>query len=256
MKVTIITVVLNSQAYIEDCILSVLGQTYKDLEYIIVDGGSTDGTFNVISKYSARIFKCISEPDQGIYDAMNKGIRLATGDIIGILNSDDYYVNRNVIATVVNEFITKGVDSIFADLVYVNPRNPDRITRYYKSSNFHPGKFSWGWMPAHPTFFVRRIYYEKYGLFKVDYKIAADFELLLRFLGKHRISYSYIPKILIKMRTGGKSTRNLMSNWQLNREILKACRENGIRTNMLKVVSKYFLKSFELISKPKEPLKG
>ncbi|MEE4292247.1 MAG: glycosyltransferase family 2 protein [Cycloclasticus sp.] len=247
MKISIITVVRNNAETIKDAIESVLNQTYKDIEYIIIDGKSTDGTVEIIKTYGDKISKFISEPDEGIYDAMNKGVLAATGDIVGILNADDFYIDENVLSSVVEVFKKEDVDSVFADLVYVHPDNLEKVVRYYSSKQFHPGKFTYGWMPAHPTFFVKRDIYEKYGLFKIDYKIAADFELLVRFLYKYKISYCYMHKVLIKMRTGGVSTKNLKSNWVLNKEIVRACYENNIRTNMFKISLKYFKKLFELI---------
>ena len=255
MKISIVTVVHNNKETIQDAMNSVLSQNYDDIEYIIIDGASTDGTVEVIKKavkrYPERNIKFISEKDDGIYDAMNKGIRLATGDITGILNSDDLYINNDVISTVVNEFMTKNVDSVFADLVYVRTDDLDKIVRYYSSANFHPKKMAYGWMPAHPTFFVKKKMYEQYGLYKTDYMIAADYELIARFLVKNKISYSYIPEVLVKMGTGGASTRNLKSNWILNKEILRACAENGIKTNIVKVLSKYPTKILQIIKKPK-----
>jgi len=254
LKISIITVVLNNKETILDAMNSVLSQEYDDIEYIIVDGASIDGTVGAVKeavkRYPERSIKFISEKDNGIYDAMNKGIRLATGDIIGILNSDDFYVNNDVISTVANEFMAKDVDSVIADLVYVKRDKPDEVVRYYRSSNFHPKKFAYGWMPAHPTFFVKRVCYERYGLFKTDYKIAADYELLVRFLSKHNVSFSYIPRVIIKMRAGGVSTKNIKSNWILNNEIIRACRENGVETNIFKVYSKYFVKGFQLLNRP------
>jgi len=250
MVISIITVSYNSSATIEDTILSVAAQSYPDIEHIIIDGASTDGTVTLIKKHADKIAKFISEPDNGIYDAMNKGISFASGDIVGILNADDVYYDNGCLSTVINEFKKKNVDSVFADLVYVHPNNIDKVVRYYSSARFFPSKFSRGWMPAHPTFFVKRECYEQYGNFKTDYKIAADYELLVRFLATHNITYSYIPKVLIKMRTGGTSTKNLKSNWILNKEIVRACAENSIKTNLLKVHSKYFTKSLQLIRKP------
>lgn len=250
MKISIITVALNARHTISDCIESVLSQSYLDLEYIIVDGGSEDGTADIIQRYQTRLASFISERDAGMYDAMNKGIRLATGEIIGILNADDIYENERIIASVMEEFKTKKVDSIFGDVVYVDPRHPGKIVRYYRSANFHINQFAYGWMPAHPSFFVKRAIYEKCGLFKTDYQIAADYELLTRFLYTNGISYSYIPEVLVRMRTGGISTRSMVSNWILNKEIVRACQENGIKTNMLKVLSKYPRKIFQLIRKP------
>ncbi len=251
MKISIITVSYNSDSTIRDTIDSILSQDYKVIEYIIIDGASTDGTVDIIRSYKDRISKFISEKDNGIYDAMNKGIRLAAGDVVGILNSDDVYLDDKVITTVVKQFKTKKVDSVFADLVYVNGDNLQKVVRYYSSADFEPGRFAYGWMPAHPTFFARREVYEKYGLFKTDYKIASDYEMLVRLLARHKISYNYIPKTLVKMRTGGLSTRNLKSNWILNKEIVRACAENGISTNLLKVISKYPKKIFQLIDRPR-----
>lgn len=239
MKVSIVTVVWNNELTIKDAIESVLSQTYKNIEYIVVDGASTDGTVEVIKSYGDKITKFISEPDNGLYDAMNKGIHLATGDIVGILNSDDFYIDELVIEKIVKEFEEKGVDSVYADLVFVKPDNLDKTVRYYDSSHFTPTKFAYGWMPAHPTFFVKRWVYEKYGVFKIDYKIAADYELLTRFIAKYKISYSYIKKSIVKMRVGGASTSGIKSNYILNKEIIRACRENDIDTNWVKVLSKY-----------------
>lgn len=250
MKVTIITVVLNGQNTIEDCIQSVLSQSHPDLEYIIIDGGSIDSTLEKIHTYGDQITKFISEPDMGIYDAMNKGIRLASGEIVGILNSDDVYCDSNVISQIVNEFAKVDVESVFADLVYVDRGDLEKVKRYYRSASFHVNKFAYGWMPAHPTFFVKRTIYEKYGLFNTDYKIAADYELLVRFLYKNKVSYNYIPKVLVRMRTGGVSTKNIKSNWILNREIVRACKENGIKSSMIKVLFKYPRKILELIHRP------
>ena len=249
MKVSIITVVYNNHSTIDHAIKSVLIQDHPNIEYIMVDGKSTDGTVEKIYEHKQFITHFISESDKGIYDAMNKGLKLATGDIIGILNSDDFYTDTTIISQVVQEFQTKQVDLVFGDIVFVKPDNLDKITRYYSSANFHPKKFAWGWMPAHPSCFLRREIYEKYGYFETDYKIAADYEILTRFMAKYNISYSYIPKVLVKMRMGGVSSANLKSNWILNKEIVRACRENGIETNMPKVLLKYFTKIFQLVSK-------
>ncbi|NDJ18720.1 glycosyltransferase family 2 protein [Myxacorys almedinensis] len=250
MKISIITVVFNGESTIRDTIHSVLSQDYPDIEHIIIDGASTDGTLNIIKMYSDRLAKVISEPDSGIYDAMNKGLRLASGDVIGILNSDDFYADTTVISSVVKHFEQTQAESVFGDLVYVTSSDRNKVIRYYSSAKFNPDQFAYGWMPAHPTFFVKRWAYERYGLFKTDYKIAADYELLTRFLAKHRLSYSYLPKIMVKMRAGGVSTTNLKSNWILNREIIRGCAENNIQTNMPKVLSKYFTKVFQLVARP------
>lgn len=249
MKISIITAVYNNKETIRDAIDSILSQTYKNIEYIIIDGASSDGTIEIIKSYGDKITKFVSESDNGIYDAMNKGIALATGDVVGILNSDDFYIDEHVIQKVVNIFQEKKVDSIFADLVFVKPDNLEKTIRYYDSSKFKPSKFAYGWMPAHPTFFVKRNIYEKYGLFKTDYKIAADYELLVRFLEKYKISYYYLQLPIIKMRIGGVSTSGIKSNYILNKEIIRACKENDIHTNWIKVLSKYPSKIMGLLVK-------
>jgi glycosyltransferase involved in cell wall biosynthesis len=203
MKVSIITVALNSAEYIEDCIKSVVSQDYKDIEYIVIDGASTDGTIDVIRKYEKYVSLLISEPDHGIYDAMNKGIKIATGEIIGILNSDDMYADETVIRSVANCLSEDGIGTCYGDLVYVDRNNTDKLVRYWKSGDFNKKKFKRGWMPPHPTFFVRRGIYEQYGVFNLELGSAADYELMLRFLLRHMIKTKYLPEVLIKMRTGG-----------------------------------------------------
>jgi len=249
LKISIITVVYNNKETIKDAIDSVLGQKYKNIEYIIVDGASTDGTIEVIQSYGDKVSKFISEKDTGIYDAMNKGISLASGDIIGILNSDDFYVDEYVLEKIVKEFESKNVDSVYADLVYVNPQDLNKVVRYYNSSYFTPEKFAYGWMPAHPTFFVKKEVYEKFGVFKTDYKIAADCELLTRFLARNKITYSYIKTPIVKMRIGGASTNGIKSNYILNKEIIRACKENNIYTNWIMVLSKLPQKVLGLLKK-------
>jgi glycosyltransferase involved in cell wall biosynthesis len=249
LKISIITVVWNNAITIKDAIDSVLGQTYENIEYIVVDGASTDGTVEIVQSYGDKINKFVSEPDRGLYDAMNKGLALATGDIVGILNSDDFYMDNQVIEKIAKEFQSKNVDSVFADLVFVKPENLDKAVRYYDSSYFTPEKFAYGWMPAHPTFFVKRCVYENFGVFKTDYKIAADYELLTRFLAKNKINYSYIKEPIVKMRIGGASTSGIKSNYILNKEIIRACKENDIYTNWAMVLSKYPKKILGLFKK-------
>lgn len=238
MKISIITVVRNNEKTIRYAIDSVLEQSYKNIEYIVVDGASTDATVNIVQSYGNKITKFMSEKDKGLYDAMNKGLALATGDVIGILNSDDFYMNKYVIEKVVKEFATKNIDSMFADLVYVKPGNMEKIVRYYDSSICLPDKFQYALYPAHPTFFVKRWVYEKYGVFKTDYKIGADFDLMARFLYTQKISYSYLQEPLIKMRVGGAST-SLSSIWINTMEQLRVCRENNIKSNIFKIFMKY-----------------
>ncbi|HEV8512985.1 MAG TPA: glycosyltransferase family 2 protein [Cyclobacteriaceae bacterium] len=248
MKISLLTVCYNSAGTVADSIKSVRSQDYKSIEYIIVDGNSTDGTKEVIKANGDLIDKWISEPDKGIYDAMNKAIKMATGEIVGILNSDDFYSAPNIITQVVAAFEDSTIDAVFGDLVFVDPDNLKKVVRKYSSAKWSPEKFARGFMPAHPTFFVRRKYYEQIGLFKTDYKIAADYELLIRFLYVHKLKYKYLPINMVTMRKGGVSSSGIMSNIILNDEIIRGCRENGIRTNVFKVYPKYFIKLFELFN--------
>lgn len=249
--VSIVTAVLNGEAHLARSIESVRDQNYPHVEHVIVDGGSLDGTLEIVQRYENALARQISEPDEGIYDAMNKGIRMARGEIVGLLNADDFYPHPEVISEVVQTFKRTGVDAVFADLIIVDRDNPERIVRYYDSSGFHPSCFAQGWMPPHPTFFVLRKHYESLGLYRTDYNIAADYELLTRFLARHKLSYARIPKVLVHMRTGGVSSRNIKSNWILNREIVRACRENGIQTNMLRLLCKYPRKFLEYFRRPR-----
>ena len=237
-QISIITVVWNNKETIQDAVNSVLNQTYKNIEYIIIDGASTDGTIEIIQSYGDKISKFISEPDGGLYDAMNKGIELSNGDIVGMLNSDDFYIDEFVIENVIKEFEAKDVDSVYADLVYVNPGNLDKVVRFYDSSYFSPENFAYGWMPAHPTFFVKKEIYERYGVFRTDLKIGADFDILVRFLYIYNISFSYMREVLVKMRTGGVST-SFNSIWINNIEQLRVCRDHNIDTNIFKIFLKY-----------------
>ncbi|WP_019867375.1 glycosyltransferase family 2 protein [Methylovulum miyakonense] len=228
MKISIITSVFNNQETIADAIASVLSQTYPDIEYIIIDGGSTDGTVGVVKPYQDRLATFISEPDKGIYDGLNKGIKLATGDIIGFLHSDDLYEDNQAIEKVAQAFMDYGVDSVYGDLTYIDKNDPTRIIRYWQSGGFSLNKLRHGWMPPHPTFFVKRDVYERYGLFDTRFKIAADYDLILRFLGKQQISTHYIPSILIKMRVGGASNKNWKNILRKSTEDLQAMKNNGI----------------------------
>ncbi len=244
MKVSILTVSYNSQKTIEDTIKSVLQQDYPNIEYIIVDGNSSDSTMDTIAKHSSGISKVISEPDKGIYDAMNKGVNLATGDLIGILNSDDFYASDNVISQVVELISKEGTDSLYADLVYVDAENTEKVTRKWVSGKYKHGKFKWGWMPPHPTFFVKKSVYEKFGTFNTELKSAADYEFMLRVLHKEKTSVSYLPKLTVRMRAGGVSNASFKHRIRANKEDRKAWELNGIQpyffTLFLKPIRKIF----------------
>ncbi len=246
MRISIITVTYNSASTLKDTIESVLRQDYPHVEHILIDGNSSDDTVKIIESYS-HITNWISEKDKGLYDAINKGIQRATGDIIGILNSDDFFPNEKVLSTIAEQFKDQEIDAAIGDIAFVMPDKLDRIVRHYSSANFHPKKFAAGYMPAHPSFYVRKKFYDTYGGYKLDYKIAADYELLIRFMHTKGIRFRYIPEILVYMRTGGVSNQSPMSRYVLNKEIVRACTENGIKTNMARLSMKYFNKIFEYI---------
>ncbi|GGF31778.1 glycosyltransferase family 2 protein [Echinicola rosea] len=247
MKVSLVTACYNSADTLQDTIDSICRQLYDDIEYIVVDGGSTDGTLEIIQRNANCIDYWISEPDNGLYDAMNKGIRAATGDVVGIINSDDFYHRDDAISRVVDCFERTGKDCVYADVRFVSPENLEKTVRYYSSKRFHHGLFKKGLMPAHPTFFTYKKYFDELGYYRTDYRIAADFELLLRYLYKYGLTYAYMPVDLIKMRTGGVSTQYLKNNWTINRENLKACRDHGLYTNYFHLYSRYFNKVFEFV---------
>ena len=250
MKISLITVTFNSDLTLRDTIQSILNQTFSDIEYIIIDGLSKDNTVDIIRKYEPQFqgrLKWISERDNGLYDAMNKGIRMSTGDIVGIINSDDFYHRRDIISRVAEAFKNEETQAVYGDVRFVNPDNLNRTVRYYSSRNFSPNRFRYGFMPAHPTFFTYRRYFEEFGFYKIDYHIAADYELLIRFLYTHRLKAKYLSLDFMKMRTGGASTASIKSNILLNKEIVRACSENGIWTCMPLLFLKYFIKVFEFI---------
>lgn len=233
MKISIVTATYNSASTIAGCITSVQNQTYPDIEHIIIDGSSTDNSLELVRNTPNRITKIISEPDKGIYDAMNKGIKLATGDIIGILNSDDFYCDNFVLEKVESAFRMTGVDCVHADLYYVKQNDTNQIVRHWKTCDFIPGAFQRGWHPAHPTFFVRREVFEKYGLFNLGFKLAADFELMLRFLERYKITSAYLPEPIVRMRLGGATSKNLRNVIRQNIECYKAFGANGIKVSPL-----------------------
>jgi glycosyltransferase involved in cell wall biosynthesis len=249
LKVSIITVSYNSIKTIENAINSVLSQSYSNIEYIVIDGNSSDGTKELVASYGARITKFISAPDNSMYDAINKGINIATGDIVGLLHSDDFFYNNQVVEKIARAFEEIETDAVIGDIQFVDPVDTSKIVRYFSSKKFNLAKFRFGYMPPHPSFYVRRELYEKLGYYKTDYKIAADFELVLRFLLIRGIRYKYLEMPFVSMRRGGISNESIGSNITLNKEIARACRENGIYTNYLLIYSKYITKIFEFFGK-------
>lgn len=247
MKVSLVTVAYNAALTIADTLLSVAAQSYADIEHIVVDGGSNDGTQGVVDRHASHIARFVSEPDRGIYDAMNKGVHLASGEVIGFLNADDVYAHEHVIANVARHMHLEGLDALFGDVAFFHAESPERPVRRYRSARFTPDRIAWGWMPAHPALFVRRKVFEQFGSFRTDYKIAGDFEFVARTFQNNNLRYRYLPQVLVHMRTGGVSTGGWRNTLLLNREVLRACRENGIRTNALMVLSKYPFKLLEFL---------
>lgn len=230
-KISIITSCYNSADTIIDTLNSLATQNFKNFEHIIIDGGSTDRTLDILKEWKKFPLKIFSEKDDGIYDAMNKGLRIASGDIIGILNSDDFYENSNVLSKVVATMQTYNVDCVYSDLLYVDKFDTNKIVRSWQSCAYETGMFESGWQPPHPTFFVRRTVYEKYGFFDLNFDISADFELMLRFLHKYKISSIYIPAVQVKMRYGGESNKNIRNIIKANLNSLNALEKNGIKLN-------------------------
>jgi glycosyltransferase len=247
-SISIITATFNAETTLCDCIQSVSEQSV-DVEHIIIDGASTDGTLKTVEHYSNSLAKVVSEPDEGIYDAMNKGLKLATGDVIGILNADDFYASSDVLKKVANAFSEPDVDACYGDLVYVDSKDTNKVTRYWHSGNFNLRKFYLGWMPPHPTFFVRRSVYEKQGLFNLNLGSAADYEIMLRFLLKQQLKAVYIPEVLVRMRTGGESNVSLSNRLKANRNDRKAWDVNGLRPYPWTILFKPLRKIGQLIFK-------
>ena len=249
MKISIITVSYNSVATIEQTILSVIEQTYSHIEYIVVDAKSDDGTLEIIEKYKEKISKFISEKDNGLYDALNKGIEMASGEVIGILHSDDFYLNNQVIKKYAELFIKEKCDAVYSDLYYVDKINTDQIVRKWKSGIYSEKSFINGWMPPHPTFFVKKQTYKQFGKFNLDFKSAADYELMLRFIEKNKIKLTYLPEYTIKMRVGGKSNVSLQNRIKANREDRRAWKVNGLRPRLYTLFLKPLRKIFQFILK-------
>ena len=238
MKVSVITISYNAESTIEETIQSVVNQKYKDVEYILIDGASKDGTLKIIEKYKDRIHNVLSEPDNGVYDAMNKGIALATGDLIAILNADDVYVDSDVIGNVVNALQNSGADSCYGNLEYVDRLNSLKVKRLWISGNYHKESFMNGWMPPHPAFFAKRKLYTEFGSFNTLLKTSADYELILRFLFRHNVSTVYLNQVLVKMKIGGQSNASTKNRLRANAEDRLAWKINGLRPGKLTLIKK------------------
>jgi len=248
MKVSIITICYNSAHSIGDAINSVVSQTYPDIEYIVVDGKSKDNTPDIVRSFGNKVAKFVSEPDKGIYDALNKGIRMAEGDIIGFMHSDDLFADNQVIEKVVKLFKEKNTDCIYGDLQYVYKADTNKVLRFWKSGKFTRNKLRFGWMPPHPTLYVKREIYQKYGDFDINFKIAADYDSMLRFFGKYRITAAYLPEVMVKMRVGGASNRSIKNIIRKSKEDYQAIKKNKFGSvftlifKNLRKVSQFFVK--------------
>lgn len=232
MKISIITVCYNSADTIGETLRSVREQTYEDIEHIIIDGGSTDKTLEVVAAGGLHLVKLVSEPDRGIYDAMNKGLGLATGEVVGFLNSDDVLAHPAVIQKIARAMVNPSIDACYGDLVYVAREDTNRVVRYWKSQDYRHGLFERGWVPAHPTFYARRVLYQNYGNFDLGMGLAADFDILLRFFEAHRITSVYIPEVLVSMRLGGATNVSFCNVFRQNVEIAHAFRKYGLSVGL------------------------
>lgn len=240
-KISIITATYNSAATVKDTLISVGRQTYTNYEHIIIDGLSSDHTLDIVAKYP-HVSRTVSEKDKGIYDAMNKGIALATGEVIGILNSDDIYANNEVLYKVARAFEDPSVQALYADLQYVKENDLNKVVRHWKSGEFNSHNFFYGWMPPHPTFFVRKELYDEIGVFNTSFRSSADYELMLRFLVAYNVKAVYLPEVTVKMRTGGMSNASWKNRWRANREDRRAWSVNGLTPYFFTIPLKPFRK--------------
>jgi len=228
MKISVITAVYNAKDTVAEAIESVLAQDYADVELVVIDGASTDGTTELLETFRERIDVFVSEPDKGIYDALNKGIRQATGDVVGFLHADDLFADDEVLSRVAEAFAGDTVGAAYGDLVYVSKAEPDRVIRYWQSGAYSRAKLKHGWMPPHPTFYVRRSVYEQHGSFDISFRIAADYDCMLRFLGRAAVDVAYIPSVMVKMRLGGESNRSVSNIIRKSKEDYRALKGNGV----------------------------
>ena len=241
MKISIITVSFNSVSTIEDTLISVVSQDFKNIEYIIIDGGSSDGTLEIIDRYKQYITTVISSPDNGIYDAMNKGIQLSSGDVIGILNSDDIYKTDNIL-TLVNDSFSENIDAVYGDIEYVDRLDLSKRLRLWNAGEYKLNSFKWGWMPPHPGFFIKKSKYSQFGSYLLGLGSSADYELMLRMIIKHQIKLKYLPRIITKMRMGGVSNKSFINRFEANKNDRLAWKVNDLKpfwfTSWLKPIRK------------------
>ena len=246
LMISVITVCYNSASTLERALKSVTMQDWPHIEHLVIDGGSTDNTLDILGHYKDQLAYLMSEPDDGIYDAMNKGLARATGDVVCFLNADDEYASDKVLSLVAKQMYAEQLDALMGDVSFFHASNPARQVRRYRSDRFTPARLAWGWMPAHPALFLHRSVIDRVGRFNTTYKIAGDYEFIIRAFYGHALRYSHLPMVLVRMQTGGESTDGWRAKVRLNKEVLRACRENGLKTNMLKILSKYPVKLLEL----------
>ncbi len=249
IRFSVITVSLNRVNLIGDTIDSVQSQSFQEIEQIFIDGGSTDGTVDVILKKMKPGDVFLSEPDGGIYDAINKGLKLATGNVISILHSDDKYENNSILSRVAKKFSERNIDIVYGDAIFFNKKSDEKVVRRYHSGALTLKRLEWGWMPAHTAMFIKREIYRANGDYKLGYRIASDYEFLCRLLSTSKINSAYMPEVLVKMAIGGVSTSGYKNTFLLNREVFRGCQENGLKTNFIKLLSKYPLKLIGLLLK-------
>lgn len=222
-------------------------QDWSRVEHIVIDGASKDETAEIIERFRAKLAHIVSEPDKGIYDAMNKGLDRASGDIVCFLNADDQYASNSVLSRVAMLMYEHQLDALMGDVGFFHKSDSQRMVRRYRSNHFTPGRLAWGWMPAHPALFLSRAVVQRVGRFKTDYRIAGDYEFIVRAFHGHEMRYRHLPEVLVNMQSGGASTAGFGAKLRLNREVLRACRENGLQTNIVKILSKYPAKILELL---------
>lgn len=247
--ISVITVCYNSAATLARALQSVADQDWSRVEHIVIDGASKDETAGIIQQFRSRLTHVLSEPDEGIYDAMNKGLDRACGDIVCFLNADDQYATNTVLSRVAMLMHKQQLDALMGDVGFFHETDPQCMVRRYRSNHFTPARLAWGWMPAHPALFLSRAVVQRVGHFKTDYRIAGDYEFIVRAFHGHEVRYHHLPEVLVNMQTGGASTGGFGAKLRLNREVLRACRENGLQTNIVKILSKYPTKILELLHK-------
>lgn len=242
MKISVITVVFNGVNTLEDTIVSVNSQSHPNVEHIIIDGYSTDGTQDIIDRHKEKFSQVLIEPDIGIYDAMNKGLAMGTGEVVGFLNADDFFENETVLAQISDILGNSSIQACYANIVYVDPKNLNKVIRYWNSSDYEDGLFEKGWMPAHPTFYARRDIYENFGYFNLNYHFQSDYELTARFMAVEKIKTKYIPEVWVRMRLGGATNRSIVNILKGNLESYNACKKLGLKMSPIYFVTKFFMR--------------